>query len=400
VTRWLIPQLFLLLFAIPVQAQVPTEDVHGYVYVEPFELRKEFAVYLRAYPKWQAAAELGDVIKQEQREAILAEFQEKFDQASPLTMDGSPANLKLDRIQFVRIADELGVIPDDRAEIAVAEAMIAAVYAVPTNGYPEVLELTWDFFPRPDLQVPVVFVTGAGKATLAFSEANQKQQWNVPANAKLPTLLPVPAVVASAETGPTELPIPSLVLMGCALLIGIVGRLAPPRANLPLGIAAVLCLVGAPLLWGFGRVPLEQEISDLPAYEETYVDEVVYALLRNIYHAFDYRDESKIYDTLAASVDGALLEQIYLEIRRGLELEDQGGPRVKVTTVDLRETFAEPIEEREGFRADVEWRAVGEVTHWGHTHKRPNFYHAWLVIEPRGETWKLTELEIVEEGRL
>ncbi|MEM1296895.1 MAG: hypothetical protein AAGH89_16135 [Verrucomicrobiota bacterium] len=399
VIRWLIPILAYLI-GTSAQAQVPTEDVHGYVYVEPFELRKEFAVYLRSYPKWAASAELGELIQMDQREAILTEFEETFDTACPLEVDGSLPDLKLDRIQFVRIADELGVVPDDRKEIPVSEALVAAVYAISTKGYPSNLQLTWDFFPRPEIEVPVAFVTKVGKKTVTFSQANSQQGWTVPGSAALPTLRPVPAVIASAETGPLELPVPSLVFMGLALLIGIAGRLAPPRANLPLGLAAVLCLIATPLAWNYGRIPLDDKISDLPAYDEAYVDEVVYALLRNIYHAFDYRDESMIYDTLAASVDGPLLEQIYLEIRRGLELENQGGPRVKVTTVDLRETFAEPIGDREGFRADVEWRAVGEVTHWGHTHKRPNFYHAWFAIEPRGESWKLTELEIIEEGRL
>lgn len=398
-TRWLIP-FFLLSTGFFLQAQLPTEDVHGYVYVEPFELRKEFAVHLRTYSKWKAAAELGETILRDQHEPILNEFEQKFGQACPLVVDGSVADLKLDRIQFVRIADELGVVPDDRKEIPVSEALVAAVYAISTKGYPKELQLTWDFFPRPELEVPVAFVTKVGKKTFTYSEANPQHSWTVPPSVKLPSLIPVPAVVPSNDTGPVELPVPSLVLMSIALLIGIIARFAPPSANLPLGISAVLCLIGTPLVWNLGRVPLDDNISDLPAYDETYVDEVVYALLRNIYHAFDYRDESMIYDTLAASADGELLEQIYLEIRRGLELEDQGGPRVKVTTVDLRETFGEPIDDREGFRADVEWRAVGEVTHWGHTHKRPNFYHAWLAIEPRGTTWKLTELEIIEEGRL
>ncbi len=379
---------------------MPTEDVHGYVYVEPFELRKEFAVFLRAFPKWQAAAELGETIAEADRQPLLEEFAATLTKACPLQADGADLPLKLDRIRFVRIADELGVIPDDRAEIPAGEALVAAVFAVPMEGYPEKLSLTWDFFPRPDLQVPVAFVTPAGRATLAFSTAKPSQTWNVPATAKLPGLLPVPDIVAAADTGPAELPLPSVILLGLAVLIGLAGRFASAKTNVFLGIAAVVCLAGTALLWNVGRVPLNANQEQLPAYDPSYIDEVVYALLRNIYHAFDYRDESKVYDTLAATVEGDLLEQIYLDIRRGLELEDQGGPRVKVTTVDLRKSFAEPMERRQGFRADVEWRAVGEVTHWGHTHKRPNFYHAWLAIEPRGDAWKVTEIEIIDEGRL
>ena len=55
--------------------------------------------------------------------------------------------------------------------------------------------------------------------------------------------------------------------------------------------------------------------------------EVVEGLLRNVYHAFDYREEERIYDTLATSVAGELLRQTYLETQRGLELASQANPR-------------------------------------------------------------------------
>ena len=58
------------------------------------------------------------------------------------------------------------------------------------------------------------------------------------------------------------------------------------------------------------------------------------------------------------------------------------------------------IDGGDGFRVYAEWRAVGEVTHWGHTHKRPNLYHAWLAIEPRQGSWKMTEIEDFTENRL
>jgi hypothetical protein len=40
------------------------------------------------------------------------------------------------------------------------------------------------------------------------------------------------------------------------------------------------------------------------------------------------------------------------------------------------------------------------VVHWGHSHTRLNKYHAWITIKPVDGTWKVTNLEIVEEGRI
>ena len=53
---------------------------------------------------------------------------------------------------------------------------------------------------------------------------------------------------------------------------------------------------------------------------------LVEGLLRDVYRAFDHRDEERIYDTLARSVTGELLERTYLEVRQGLVLANQGEP--------------------------------------------------------------------------
>ena len=131
-------------------------------------------------------------------------------------------------------------------------------------------------------------------------------------------------------------------------------------------------------------------------------DEICYALLRNIYHAFDFRRESDIYDVLARSADGELLTQIYLEVSRSLEVESQGGARVRVTDLDLREcVIVAPELESEGLLVtDCEWVAVGTVTHWGHTHDRVNRYKARLEIEPREQSWRLVGLQLKSEERI
>ena len=52
---------------------------------------------------------------------------------------------------------------------------------------------------------------------------------------------------------------------------------------------------------------------------------VTAALLHNVYRAFDRRDESVVYDRLAQSAAGNLLNEIYLKTRQSVELENQGG---------------------------------------------------------------------------
>ena len=75
----------------------------------------------------------------------------------------------------------------------------------------------------------------------------------------------------------------------------------------------------------------------------------------NVYHGFAFRDESTTFDTLALSVDGPLLEELYLDIRRGLEIEAAGGPRVKVLRVSLVDCAIEGPASGGPWRATVTW---------------------------------------------
>ena len=97
---------------------------------------------------------------------------------------------------------------------------------------------------------------------------------------------------------------------------------------------------------------------------------------------------------------GNLLEKIYLEIQASLQLENQGGARVRVYNVDLRK--CDPTEQTAtaGFIADCNWITAGTVTHWGHTHERTNRYDAVLTVDPVGNAWKLSGLKLVNEERI
>jgi hypothetical protein len=127
--------------------------------------------------------------------------------------------------------------------------------------------------------------------------------------------------------------------------------------------------------------------------------ELLGRLLHNVYRAFDFRDEERIYDTLARSVAGDLLEQIYLETRRGLELQSQGGARAKVKEVSLDAIETAPAAAG-AFTARATWQVGGSVGHWGHVHERRNRYRADLTVAPVEGEWRLTRVEILEEERL
>jgi hypothetical protein len=161
-------------------------------------------------------------------------------------------------------------------------------------------------------------------------------------------------------------------------------------AGITAGITLTLAISG----WWLGtRVQLQDSASRV----------LVAGLLTNVYRAFDFREESDIYDVLERSVEGELegelLREVYLEMRRGLILASQGGASARVKDVELTDLQTSPADEG-GIQARATWQVRAAVGHWGHIHERRNEYQANLQLQPIDGAWKLVNVEILDEVRL
>jgi hypothetical protein len=126
---------------------------------------------------------------------------------------------------------------------------------------------------------------------------------------------------------------------------------------------------------------------------------VAESLLRKVYRAFDYHSESDIYDALARSVQGDLLADLYLKIKPGLIMQEQGGAVAHVQEVKVVKTEEVGQSER-GFAERVTWQVQGTVEHWGHIHTRINEYSADLKIESAGASWKIIALNVARQSQV
>ena len=140
----------------------------------------------------------------------------------------------------------------------------------------------------------------------------------------------------------------------------------------------------------------------LPTAQEA--EAIFTPLHANLYRAFDYVEESDIYDALSQSADGPFLDTIYRTIFRGLVMEEEGGAVARVARVKPLDIEVEEIglteEGRPVVQLRCQWRVDGLVSHWGHAHARSNIYSArWNLLEtPVG--WRLGGLEILEQDRV
>jgi hypothetical protein len=190
--------------------------------------------------------------------------------------------------------------------------------------------------------------------------------------------------------------------LGMLWWIGVRWRSQPTLARLLGDIVPWLLLGG--LCWPFGRLELRTPLTAMPQVEAEDARALSTSLLRNIYRAFDYKTESDVYDALARSVDGPLLDALYLQFQQGLQMQEQGGAMARVREVTLmdqqRLMSRLQTDGRLQLQLQCRWRVTGTVEHWGHLHTRENEYQATLTVSAQGDTWKITAYEVLDEQRI
>ena len=360
-------------------------SMSGFIYVEPYEVRKEVIVRPVDLQSW---VDLG----LDGRTTIPAEIQPELKRRvaeflrdhHPVEIDGASITPELARIHFLERTLRTSRVIEPPEDLDIYSAVLGVIFVYPTEGLPERVTMEWDLWSERLQRVPAASVDQAGPLGTYLEPEWRVLEWqNFLKNPELPTLtdvLPPPSSIASAALWLRWM----LLAMAIAALFWM-RRRPIPRAPLALALTAtsVVCF------W----LARDAYIDDARSRE------VVSALLHNIYRAFDHRGEERIYDVLEQSVAGDLLERIYLDTRRGLVLTSQGGARAKVKEIEIEALSAERADEG-AFRADATWSVGGSVGHWGHVHQRRNRMRAELLVAPVDGDWKLIDFDLIEEERL
>lgn len=389
------PALCLVLLACTGRAYAHIEQTFAcFVYIEPFEVRVEFVT---------TTASLGmplnygfDGIDTNEQPALAQEASRRLAEAFDVWADGELLRFEPQQALFVRSdAEDSIVMPDERELIPIQEARISGIFVCRREDLPRVIDVRLKLFDgrpyRPPEVIPVgievlTSPTQRESAWFDFTENSPRHSWALP---------PGMANTALADTASPPPPTYALVYLAGALVLGGLAICVAPlwerRKRLALG--AAVWFAGA----GIGAVSLQRGFAT--PVEEELAQSTIQALLTNVYYAFAYRDESRIFDTLATSVDGPLLEELYLDIQRGLSDAENGGPSVRVLGVELKDCDIEQSDS-ERLQARVRWVSSGTVSHWGHAHDRRNQYRAQVVAEPVDGRWRLTGVTILEEERV
>ena len=115
-------------------------------------------------------------------------------------------------------------------------------------------------------------------------------------------------------------------------------------------------------------------------------------LLDEIYGAFDYEQESDMFDQLAQCISGPMLESAYNEFYKNLLVRKVDDKLMKVYRCDVE--FCEALAPA---RLQCRWMIDGYIGHLSHLHKKIIEHEAVVALAPESGKWKIADLRILSQ---
>lgn len=374
-------------------------SVYDFIYITPREVRQEILI---------PVASLATVLKLERADPSYLEIAEQdaavkeigafFVRENAVKIDGIEVRPKLDRIDFYGLDLRDFAVQAERKKISMANGRVGIILSYSAKTPPSRVEVNWRLFNDAIKTVDAIIFPYNEVAQTQFSVflADNTYRWSSETQRSLPAIQEVLAEFQPAKV--IQLPLVSAISAAAGLLsLLFARRLLGTKVACGLGI---LLLAAAGFSWKLAPLPLTIRPAQLPELTDEQAGQIFRQLHGNIFRAFDYHLEEEIYDALARSVDGPLLSELYTQLRRSLELQQQGGAVSRIDAVNVesgQKTGQAAVEGKLNFDYRCKWNLVGSVEHWGHLHQRTNIYDAGFTVSLIDQAWKITAMRSHDE---
>lgn len=369
--------------------------VYSFLYCEDFEVRHEILAPLASLAKeFGLAAGPNTVVSPAQQDEVRATISDFFATGNPIVIDGHPIQPVVERCEFYGLDRRDFAETSNSRPVPLANARVGVILSYRTASPPAGLRMTWDRFNDQIWGVTTVVIDGdqVSRNKLTRVGGRNVLEWQRADDVEQPESLNPVMVDLRIQRSLPPIRLAGLLVGLSSLLFG-AGTLARNRSRVWLGGSAAI--IGGCVIWtSVQRSPPSLADQDAVAVFEQ--------LHRNLYQSFTRTTEESVYDALSVSVDGELLREIYLEVQRGLVMQDQGGALARIGDVALvsSQPIVDPDPAPPTFRLSCRWNVAGTVEHWGHRHQRTNQYQAEFVVAPVEGNWKLVGMELLDEQRL
>jgi len=366
----------------------------SFLYIEPYEVRHEILGRIKDMEGWlDLQYEVDEEIPVSELDSLKEIVAEFLVNRNTVIIDGVKVKPIVDVLNFVQVSLDGVTVIENPTSIPYASAIIGVIFAYPHKSLPKKITMDWDLFNDDIKQVPCVTIDPAGPWPYDLSPSESRLEWtNFLKHYKLPMI-----TEQKVEAATIDVPIFTVVFF--LMILFVLFRNEWTLRGLSRWRKFFFVLY---ILLGILSFPISQAVmipfAEKTSYTAPEAMQLMNHLLKNTYRAFDFRDEGDIYDKLALSTTNELLQDIYLQTRKSLEVEEQGNMEAKVNEVLVTNVVEVASEEGIAFRCN--WIVKGAVGHWGHKHQRINRYDAIIRVVAIDGTWKMNELEVIDEMRL
>jgi len=372
-----------------------------YLYIEPYEVRHEILVRVKDMMTWMDFDLRGDTfIEEDEFNPVREKVAQFFMEREKVLIDGEQGKPILDRTAYVESSMSRSRFIEIPEQVPLNTAMIGIVITYLTDGIPQEVVTQWDLFSDRVQKVTARMTDPAGPFPYDLSPEDRVLKWTN--SLKKYTIPTVDKIVVDDVHKGVPIPLFSLVFAITILPLGF-SILRRRQRSLPVRvhtIILVLFILGIISLSPFYHISIGNSARAKQISEDD-SKAIILNLLKNVYRAFDFREEEDVYDRLAISVSGDLLTDVYLQSRKSMVIEQAGGAHAKVKQVEVLGTeVKKSIKQKGAIDVRTKWTAVGSVGHWGHIHTRQNVYDAILTLAVVNGSWTITGIELLEEKRV
>jgi len=383
-------------------------SIYSFLYIEDYEVRHEILIPLATLDESVTLERDDDeFLDLKEQDAAREAIENHFLEGNPIEIDGIKLTGTVQRLNFYGVDFKDFAQQAPRKRVPMSSARVGIILSYPSATPPQSVKLTWTCFNQfiRHVNLAVIAYDETLSVALGKVEPSNSFEWT---DSGRPLPKPIREVAANLPPKPA-LPLP-VVSLCCLLLGAIIFASLKQRGKNPQLRRVILAglILAATVSWPFLRWKIPDPFTPPPEIPAEELDHVFATLLQNIYASFRFRDESALYDSLASSIHGDLLADIYVEIRRGLVVDEQGGAVSRVSHVEMvngqrlalwEPSLGETLPEG-SLSYRCEWNVSGTVEHWGHLHERTNQYSAVFAIMPIDGHWKIIEFELINEKRL
>jgi hypothetical protein len=348
----------------------------AFVYVDPKEVRLEVVVRNRLLKEWLGTST-----------ASQFDVRTFFEQLDLMQIDGVKEPFTLDQIQALNLGLGKIEVLSAKQEAPADSGLTGVIYVLSRETQPTSVQFTWPRFSDRVKNIPVIY--NASGVTHELTPSQPSHLWTIPTHVESQSRMINPPQTM------VNLPIPSIVFGVMSVLV-FLRCLVQFRFSRTSGILLLLLLIPMLSVRDRGLVSFKNPFAKSLFLSEEDSKQIVDVILNDVYHAFDFRSEEAIYDTLSRSISGDLLKQSYLDVRKTLEIRDQS-TRARVKALDILQLQPVPLPDRDGFQSRCRWRIRAMVSHWGHVHERTTEYEADIRIEVVENRWKMTAFQLLDE---